>query len=67
MFLIVLGWLVILGLTCWAWLATFVMVKLSSGFAGRVTGETYVVLFIALILSALTWYFFPFHVTLEVS
>ena len=61
----VFGWFVIFCITCYVWFVTYGGIRVSLGFTGRVGGEVWFFLVIALVLSTLCWWSFPFEVSLK--
>lgn len=62
--MIVFGWVVILLLTLWMWFATLAIAEAPTVITGKL-GEAWFPLVITIALTALTYWTFPFEVTLK--
>jgi len=60
MFLVILGWLAIVAITCYFCFATWALFVLGMGFAGRLSTQFFIVLFITLVLIYGSFHFAPF-------
>lgn len=65
--LAVFGWIVIACITAYCAKQTFNIFRLSMGFTGRLCGEFYVMAVVTAVFASLSYYTFPFHLSLALS
>lgn len=59
------GYIVLVCLALYVSKLTWGAIRLSMGFAGRLSGEVYVIALIALVLWVLSYFLFPFQFTMS--
>ncbi|ATW58044.1 hypothetical protein CNR34_00111 [Pseudomonas phage nickie] len=65
--LAVIGWIVIAAIAVYCVVVAIQIFRFSLGFAGKVAGEFYFLAVVAVIFIWLSYYTFPFHISMVVA